>query len=49
VNHEPGHGFRLELTDGGPGKGGSLRLVLDTGYRLDAPLEGGNITVLSSA
>ncbi len=24
VNHEPGHGFRLELTDGSSGKGGSI-------------------------
>jgi N-acetylmuramoyl-L-alanine amidase len=46
VNHEPGHWFRLELTDGRSGKGGSIRLVLDTGYRLDAPLEGGNVTLL---
>ncbi|MFY0567460.1 N-acetylmuramoyl-L-alanine amidase [Archangium lansingense] len=47
VNHEPGHRFRLELTEGSTGKGGSIRLVLDTGYRLDAPLEGGNVTLLS--
>ncbi|HEX5754603.1 MAG TPA: post-COAP-1 domain-containing protein [Archangium sp.] len=46
VNHEPGHTFRLELTDGSTGKGGSIRLVLDTGYRFDAPLEGGNVTLL---
>jgi N-acetylmuramoyl-L-alanine amidase len=47
VNREPGHWFRLELTEGPTGKGGALRLVLDTGYRLDAPLEGGDVTVLS--
>lgn len=47
VNHEPGHWFRLELTEGEDGKGGAIRLVLDTGYRLDAPLEGGNVTLLS--
>ena len=46
VNQEPGHVFRLELTEGSTGKGGSIRLVLDTGYRLDAPLEGGNVTLL---
>lgn len=46
VNHEPGHGFRLELTQGRDGQGGVLRLVLDTGYRLEAPLEGGNVTLL---
>jgi N-acetylmuramoyl-L-alanine amidase len=46
VNHEPGHGFLLELTEGATGKGGLLRLTLDTGYRLEAPLEGGNITLL---
>ncbi|XHF15092.1 N-acetylmuramoyl-L-alanine amidase [Archangium gephyra] len=46
VNREPGHGFRLELTDGSSGKGASLRLVLDTGYRFDGPLEGGNVTLL---
>ena len=46
MNQEPGHGFRLELTDGSTGKGGAIRLVLDTGYRLDAPLEGGNVTLL---
>ncbi len=46
VNHEPGHGFRLELTEGRDGQGGLLRLVLDTGYRLEAPLEGGNLTLL---
>jgi hypothetical protein len=46
VNHEPGHTFRLELTESGTGKGGFLRLVLDTGYRVDAPLEGGNVTLL---
>jgi N-acetylmuramoyl-L-alanine amidase len=46
VDHEPGHWFRLELTDGGAGRGGTLRLVLDTGYRLDAPLEGGNVILL---
>jgi hypothetical protein len=46
VNHESGHWFRLELTDGSAGRGGTLRLVLDTGYRLDAPLEGGNVTLL---
>jgi hypothetical protein len=47
VNHEPGHGFWLELTDGSTGTGGSIRLVLDTGYRFDAPLDGGNLTLLS--
>ena len=47
VNHEPGHGFRLELKEGRGGQGGAIRLVLDTGYRLDAPLEGGTVTVLS--
>jgi hypothetical protein len=47
VNREPGHWFRLELTEDGTGQGGAIRLVLDTGYRLDAPLEGGNVTVLS--
>jgi hypothetical protein len=47
VNQEPGHWFRLELTDGGTGEGASIRLVLDTGYRLEAPLEGGNVTLLS--
>jgi N-acetylmuramoyl-L-alanine amidase len=46
VNHEPGHWFRLELTDGSAGQGRAIRLVLDTGYRLEAPLEGGNITLL---
>jgi N-acetylmuramoyl-L-alanine amidase len=46
VNHEPGHSFRLELKEGGTGKGGSIRLVLDTGYRFEAPLEGGNVTLL---
>jgi N-acetylmuramoyl-L-alanine amidase len=46
VNHEPGHWFRLELTDGSGGRGGNLRLVLDTGYRLDAPLEGGSVILL---
>jgi N-acetylmuramoyl-L-alanine amidase len=45
VNHEPGHWFRLELTDGSEGRGGSIRLVLDTGYRLEAALEGGNVIV----
>ncbi len=47
VNREPGHWFRLELTEDGTGRGGAIRLVLDTGYQLDAPLEGGNVTVLS--
>ncbi|HYO59122.1 N-acetylmuramoyl-L-alanine amidase [Archangium sp.] len=47
VNHEPGHGFRLELTEGSTGKGGSIRLVLDTGYHFEAPLDGGNVTLLS--
>jgi len=46
VNHEPGHGFRLELSQGRDGQGGLLRLVLDTGYRLEAPLGGGNVTLL---
>ncbi len=46
VNHEPGHGFRLELTDGSTGRGSSIRLVLDTGYRLDAPLGGGNVSLV---
>jgi N-acetylmuramoyl-L-alanine amidase len=46
VNQEPGHAFRLELTDGSTGRGSALRLVLDTGYRLEAPLEGGNVTLL---
>jgi hypothetical protein len=46
VNQEPGHTFRLELTEGGGGKGPFIRLVLDTGYRLEAPLEGGNVTLL---
>jgi N-acetylmuramoyl-L-alanine amidase len=46
VNHEPGHAFRLELTEGRDGKAASIRLMLDTGYRLDAPLEGGNIILL---
>ena len=46
VNQEPGHTFRLELTEGGSGKGPFIRLVLDTGYRLEAPLEGGNVTLL---
>ncbi|MFP2904969.1 N-acetylmuramoyl-L-alanine amidase [Pyxidicoccus sp. 3LFB2] len=47
VNHEPGHGFRLELTEGTNGKRGRIRLVLDTGYRLDAPLDGGYVSMLS--
>jgi hypothetical protein len=47
VNQEPGHGFRLELTEGRTGKGGSIRLVLDTGYHFEAPMEGGNVTLLS--
>jgi hypothetical protein len=47
VNHEPGHWFRLELMDGSTGTGRSIRLVLDTGYRFDAPLDGGSVTLLS--
>lgn len=45
IGMSPGHAFWLELEEGADGQGGFIRLELDTGYRLDAPLGGGNIAI----